>query len=100
MVRRMIPFAISASLLLPVGARAQAPLTPAQREQQAVDEYRRTGVAPPIAQGDVLRLPYNHGQTTLTCAVLKTCTVKLRGDEDILFAKAADPERWQVYETI
>lgn len=102
MLRILIHLPVVALFVLPVVAAAQgtAAPTPLQREEQAIAEYQRTGIAQPIAQGDVLRLPYNHAQAVLTCAVLKTCTVKLKSDEDILFAKPADSERWQVYETV
>jgi len=63
---------------------------------QATREYRETGSARTIYEGDVVTFPYGHAQPILTCAVLRACIVELEPGEILLSKIAGDTERWEI----
>jgi type IV secretion system protein VirB9 len=58
--------------------------------------YERTGIARTVQAGDVLVVPFGHGQPTLTCTPLRLCLLELEPGEVILAKGAGDPVRWIV----
>jgi type IV secretion system protein VirB9 len=61
----------------------------------AVARYQETGTAEPVRVGNVLVLPFGHGQPTLTCAVLRVCVLELElGEAVVNDPIAGDHARW------
>jgi type IV secretion system protein VirB9 len=63
----------------------------------ATNEYRRNGTARSVQEGDFLVVPYGKTQPTLTCAILRTCLIRLQAGEHLTGGPAlGDSERWLV----
>lgn len=91
--------------LIAQGVTAQAkPIPPARTDSQvtsdsvdaATREFRSTGVARTIVEGDFVSFPYGHSQPTVTCARLRACIIELQAGEIVLSRIAGDLERWEV----
>lgn len=69
-------------------------------ERDAVDvatrEYRTTGVARTVVEGNFLDFPYGHSQPTVTCSVLRACIIELQPGEVVLSRISGDTERWEI----
>ena len=72
----------------------------AKAERDAVDaatrEYRSTGVARTVSEGNFLNFPYGHSQPTVTCSVLRACIIELQPGEVVLSRISGDTERWEI----
>ena len=62
----------------------------------ATREYRTTGVARTVTEGNFLSFPYGHSQPTLTCSVLRACIIELQAGEVVLTRISGDTERWEI----
>ena len=62
----------------------------------ATREYRATGVARTVVEGNFLSFPYGHSQPTLTCSVLRACIIQLQDGEVVLSRISGDTERWEI----
>ena len=62
----------------------------------ATREYRTSGIARTVVQGNFLTFPYGHSQPTLTCTVLRACVIELEPGEIVLSKIAGDTERWEI----
>ena len=62
----------------------------------ATREYRASGIARTVVQGNFLTFPYGHSQPTLTCTVLRACVIELEPGEIVLSKIAGDTERWEI----
>ena len=62
----------------------------------ATREYRASGIARTVVQGNFLTFPYGHAQPTLTCTVLRACVIELEPGEIVLSRIAGDTERWEI----
>lgn len=62
----------------------------------ATREFRSTGVARTVVQGNFVNFPYGHSQPTLTCARLRACIIELQPGEIVLSRIAGDLERWEI----
>ena len=63
---------------------------------EATREYRSTGVARTVVEGNFLSFPYGHSQPTLTCSVLRACIIELQDGEVVLSRISGDTERWEI----
>ena len=74
------------------------PIVPTERD--AVDiatrEYRTTGIARTVVEGNFLDFPYGHSQPTVTCSVLRACIIELQPGEVVLSRISGDTERWEI----
>lgn len=62
----------------------------------ATREYRASGIARTVLEGNFVTFPYGHAQPTLTCTVLRACVIELEPGEIILSRIAGDTERWEI----
>jgi len=62
----------------------------------ATREYRTSGVARSIVQGNFITFPFGHAQPTVTCTVLRACVIELQPGEVVLSRIAGDTERWEI----
>jgi P-type conjugative transfer protein TrbG len=62
----------------------------------ATREYRASGIARTVVQGNFLTFPYGHAQPTLTCTVLRACVIELEPGEIVLSRISGDTERWEI----
>jgi len=62
----------------------------------ATREFRSTGVARTVVQGNFVNFPYAHSQPTVTCARLRACVIELQPGEIVLSRIAGDLERWEI----
>ena len=62
----------------------------------ATKEYKASGTARTVVQGDFVTFPFGHAQPTLTCAVLRACVIELEPGELVLSRIAGDTERWEI----
>lgn len=62
----------------------------------ATREFRATGIARTVVQGNFVNFPYGHSQPTLTCARLRACIIELQPGEIVLSRIAGDLERWEI----
>jgi P-type conjugative transfer protein TrbG len=62
----------------------------------ATREFRSTGVARVVNEGDFLSFPFGHSQPTVTCARLRACIIELQPAEIVLSRIAGDLERWEI----
>lgn len=62
----------------------------------AARDYRGSGVARTVTQGNFITFPYGHGQPTLTCTVLRACVIELQSGEVVVSRIAGDTERWEI----
>ncbi|HEV7594113.1 MAG TPA: TrbG/VirB9 family P-type conjugative transfer protein [Gemmatimonadaceae bacterium] len=62
----------------------------------AAKDYRASGIARIVVQGDFVTFPFGHAQPTLTCAVLRACVIELEAGEIVLSRIAGDTERWEI----
>lgn len=86
-------------LTLPAAADAQAPIGPRDPIAAATHEYRRTGTARPVKQGNSVAYPFGHSQPTLSCAVLRACIIELQPGEVVIGTIRGDTERWLLDQT-
>jgi type IV secretion system protein VirB9 len=64
--------------------------------ETATREYRTTGIARTVAEGNFRTFPYGHSQPTLTCSVLRACIIELQAGEVVLSRISGDTERWEI----
>jgi len=62
----------------------------------AAKDYRASGIARIVVQGDFVTFPFGHAQPTLTCAVLRACVIELQPGEIVLSRITGDTERWEI----
>lgn len=62
----------------------------------ATRDYRSTGVARVVTEGNFITFPFGHSQPTVTCARLRACVVELEAGEIVLSRIAGDLERWEI----
>jgi type IV secretion system protein VirB9 len=62
----------------------------------ATREFRSTGVARVVNEGDFISFPFAHSQPTVTCARLRACIIELQPGEIVLSRIAGDLERWEI----
>ena len=62
----------------------------------ATRDFRSTGVARTVVQGNFVNFPYGHSQPTVTCARLRACVIELQPGEIVLSRIAGDLERWEI----
>ena len=62
----------------------------------ATREFRNTGVARVVNEGDFISFPFAHSQPTVTCARLRACIIELQPGEIVLSRIAGDLERWEI----
>ena len=62
----------------------------------ATREFKATGVARVVTEGDVMTFPFGHSQPTVTCARLRACVIELQAGEIVLSRIAGDLERWEI----
>ncbi|HEY4129405.1 MAG TPA: TrbG/VirB9 family P-type conjugative transfer protein [Gemmatimonadaceae bacterium] len=62
----------------------------------ATREFKSTGVARTINEGNFLMFPFGHSQPTVTCARLRACVIELQPGEIVLSRIAGDLERWEI----
>ncbi|MBA2571483.1 MAG: TrbG/VirB9 family P-type conjugative transfer protein [Gemmatimonadetes bacterium] len=87
------------ALTLPATANAQAMDAAADPIAAATHEYRRTGTARPVKQGNSVAYPFGHSQPTLSCAVLRACIIELQQGEVVIGTIRGDTERWLLDQT-
>ncbi|MGH7616713.1 MAG: TrbG/VirB9 family P-type conjugative transfer protein [Gemmatimonadaceae bacterium] len=86
-----------------VGAARNALATVSDTERtsnDAVDaatrDFRKTGVARVVTEGNFVTFPFGHSQPTVTCARLRACIIELQPGEIVLSRIAGDLERWEI----
>jgi P-type conjugative transfer protein TrbG len=62
----------------------------------ATRDFKTTGVARIVREGNFVTFPYGHAQPTVTCARLRACIIELQPGEIVLSRIAGDLERWEV----
>ncbi len=62
----------------------------------ATKEYKASGTARTVVEGDFVTFPFGHAQPTLTCTVLRACVIELQPGELVLSRIAGDTERWEI----
>lgn len=62
----------------------------------ATREFKATGVARVINEGNFVSFPFGHSQPTVTCARLRACVIELQPGEIVLSRIAGDLERWEI----
>jgi type IV secretion system protein VirB9 len=62
----------------------------------ATRDFKATGVARTINEGNFLMFPFGHSQPTVTCARLRACVIELQPGEIVLSRIAGDLERWEI----
>lgn len=62
----------------------------------AIRDFKATGIARVVREGNSLTFPYGHSQPTVTCARLRACIIELQPGEIVLSRIAGDLERWEV----
>src|SRR6185437_2979854 len=62
----------------------------------ATRDFKTTGVARVVMEGNFITFPYGHSQPTLTCARLRACIIELQAGEIVLSRIAGDLERWEI----
>ncbi|HWG35192.1 MAG TPA: TrbG/VirB9 family P-type conjugative transfer protein [Gemmatimonadaceae bacterium] len=70
------------------------------RPDDAIDaatrEFKSTGVARVVTEGNFMTFPFGHSQPTVTCARLRACIIELQPGEIVLSRIAGDLERWEI----
>ena len=69
---------------------------PADPIDAATREFKATGVARVVNEGNFVTFPFGHSQPTVTCARLRACVVELQPGEIVLSRIAGDLERWEI----
>jgi P-type conjugative transfer protein TrbG len=62
----------------------------------ATRDFKTTGVARIITEGNFITFPFGHSQPTVTCARLRACIIELQPGEIVLSRIAGDLERWEI----
>jgi type IV secretion system protein VirB9 len=62
----------------------------------ATRDYRATGTARVVSEGNFVSFPFGHFQPTVTCARLRACIIELQAGEIVLSRIAGDLERWEI----
>ena len=62
----------------------------------ATREFKKTGVARVVSEGNFVTFPFGHSQPTVTCARLRACVIELQPGEIVLSRIAGDLERWEI----
>ena len=62
----------------------------------ATREFRSTGVARTVTEGNFVSFPFGHSQPVVTCARLRACIIELQSGEIVLSRIAGDLERWEI----
>lgn len=62
----------------------------------ATREFKSTGVARVVTEGNFMTFPFGHSQPTVTCARLRACIIELQPGEIVLSRIAGDLERWEI----
>ena len=62
----------------------------------ATREFKATGVARAVNEGNFITFPFGHSQPTVTCARLRACVIELQTGEIVLSRIAGDLERWEI----
>lgn len=87
-------------VVLAGNARASQPADAAGAFADSVNaatrDFKATGVARTINEGNFLTFPYGHSQPTVTCARLRACVIELQPGEIVLSRIAGDLERWEI----
>jgi P-type conjugative transfer protein TrbG len=84
---------VSGSLASP--DRGGAPVT-ADPIATATREFRSTGIARTVTEGNFVSFPFGHSQPVVTCARLRACIIELQVGEIVLSRIAGDLERWEI----
>lgn len=64
--------------------------------EAATREFKSTGVARVVMEGNFVSFPFGHSQPTVTCARLRACVIELQPGEIVLSRIAGDLERWEI----
>jgi type IV secretion system protein VirB9 len=64
--------------------------------EAATREFKSTGVARVVNEGNFMTFPFGHSQPTVTCARLRACVIELQAGEIVLSRIAGDLERWGI----
>lgn len=64
--------------------------------ESAIREFKSTGTARVVTEGNFLTFPFGHSQPTMTCARLRACIIELQPGEIVLSRIAGDLERWEI----
>lgn len=64
--------------------------------EAATRDFKATGVARVVTEGNFVSFPYGHSQPTVTCARLRACIIELQPGEIVLSRIAGDLERWEI----
>ena len=62
----------------------------------ATRDFKKTGVARVVSEGNFITFPFGHSQPTVTCARLRACVIELQPGEIVLSRIAGDLERWEI----
>jgi len=62
----------------------------------ATRDFKTTGVARVVTEGNFVTFPFEHSQPTVTCARLRACIIELQAGEIVLSRIAGDLERWEI----
>ena len=62
----------------------------------ATRDFKATGVARVVNEGNFMTFPFGHSQPTVTCARLRACVIELQAGEIVLSRIAGDLERWEI----
>lgn len=62
----------------------------------ATRDFKATGVARVVNEGNFITFPFGHSQPTVTCARLRACIIELQPGEIVLSRIAGDLERWEI----
>ncbi|MGH7617865.1 MAG: TrbG/VirB9 family P-type conjugative transfer protein [Gemmatimonadaceae bacterium] len=62
----------------------------------ATRDFKTTGVARVVTEGNFVTFPFGHSQPTVTCARLRACIIELQPGEIVLSRIAGDLERWEI----
>ena len=75
--------------------RSAAP-APTDAIESATRDFKATGVARVVTEGNFVSFPFGHSQPTVTCARLRACVIELQPGEIVLSRIAGDLERWEI----
>jgi len=88
-----------ATAVASTGLRAASDTTRSKSEDSidaATREFKSTGIARIVTEGNFVTFPFGHSQPTVTCARLRACIVELQPGEIVLSRIAGDLERWEI----
>lgn len=89
------PLAVPSKVATPA-ENDSTPAKPDDAIAAATREFKSTGVARVVNEGNFVTFPFGHSQPTVTCARLRACIIELQPGEIVLSRIAGDLERWEI----